>query len=111
MPYPDPASPGLAGNPGDWADRQALNELRYKRYLEHLAGFEPGESDLSDEEILARRAARNSDVQQPKPAPTAMSGPGMARVPFDAVLGQLKARQRDEEPKSALGSIFSKKEK
>jgi hypothetical protein len=32
-------------------------------------------------------------------------------IGWHAILGQLKARQRDEEPKSALGSIFSKKEK
>ncbi len=30
-------------------------------------------------------------------------------IGWHAILGQLKARQRDEEPKSAIGSIFSKK--
>ncbi|WP_243357856.1 hypothetical protein [Fundidesulfovibrio terrae] len=92
MPYPAPEHPGTAGKSSDRADQQALNELRYKRYLEHLAGFEPGESDLSDEEILSRRAARNSGVQRLKSAMTVVSGPGMACVPFEAVLGQLKAR-------------------
>lgn len=32
-------------------------------------------------------------------------------IGWHAILGQLKARQREDEPKSALGSIFSKKEK
>ena len=32
-------------------------------------------------------------------------------IGWHAILGQLKARQREEEPKGALGSIFSKKEK
>ncbi len=54
MPY----SPSTRTDPAasEAADRQALNEQRYKRYIEHLAGFAPGESDLPDEEIMRRRA-------------------------------------------------------
>jgi len=55
MPYPTTAGPAGYAATGA-AGQQAANELRYKRYLEHLAGFAPGESDLSDEEILRRRA-------------------------------------------------------
>ncbi|MFP5220983.1 MAG: hypothetical protein ACLGSA_01700 [Acidobacteriota bacterium] len=53
MPYPtqagtaDPTAMGAM-------DEQARKRLVYERYLDHISGFAPGESELSDEEIMRR---------------------------------------------------------
>ncbi|WP_243358364.1 hypothetical protein [Fundidesulfovibrio terrae] len=98
MPYPTTAGPAGYAAAGA-VDQQAANELRYKRYLEHLAGFAPGESDLPDEEILRRRA-----MAQGTPQPQAGTGyapgsampqpgqPAPSQVPLQAILASLKAR-------------------
>ncbi len=45
-------------------DEQAAKRRRYEEALDRFAGFEPGESQLSDEEIMARRAARQRGLSQ-----------------------------------------------
>ncbi|MFP5240536.1 MAG: hypothetical protein ACLGQW_11955, partial [Acidobacteriota bacterium] len=69
-----------------------------------LAGFAPGESELPDEEILRRRAARQEaqpfqggftgqPSQSTQMAPTEGAQPGgSARAPVQAVLAQLMSR-------------------
>jgi hypothetical protein len=92
MPYPTTAGP--VGSAAGAADPQALNELRYKRYLEHLSGFAPGESDLPDEEVLRRRAmAQGSPQPQPGFAPSQIAAqPARSLPPMQPILAQLMAR-------------------
>ena len=112
MPYPtqagtaDPTAMGAM-------DEQARKRLVYERYLDHIAGFAPGESELSDEEIMRRRQLQAQGQPQgyprnqggmPSPgyapgAPGRQPGQpmqagqtGMGQVPFEAILAQLKAR-------------------
>lgn len=93
MPYPTQAGPAGSAAMGA-ADQQAANELRYKRYIEHLAGFAPGESDLPDEETLRRHAMAAANLQSAAPAAQAQAqAQATARqAPFQAVLADLKMR-------------------
>ncbi|WP_027191912.1 hypothetical protein [Fundidesulfovibrio putealis] len=106
MPYPtqagtaDPTAMGAM-------DEQARKRLVYERYLDHIAGFAPGESELSDEEIMRRRQLQAQGQPQGYPRNQGgMPSPGYApgapgrqpmqagggQVPFEAILAQLKAR-------------------
>ncbi|MFP5223534.1 MAG: hypothetical protein ACLGSA_14680 [Acidobacteriota bacterium] len=92
MPYP--TDTGLA-------DEQARKRQLYEDALDRFAGFEPGESQLTDDQIMARRAARGQagapgtsgafQRQRPLP-PFGQPIPGASTMPFEAVLAQLKAR-------------------
>ncbi len=68
-----------------------------RQEIHELIGSAPSLRYLSE---LNEGASRNLETQWHK-----------IYIGWHAILGQLKARQREEEPKSALGSIFSKKEK
>jgi len=82
MPYPDQTGTGLT-------DEQAAKRQRYEDALDRWAGFEPGESQLVGEEIMARRAARQrAAAHQPQSA----AGYSPPQVPFDAVIAQLMTR-------------------
>ncbi|MFP5220981.1 MAG: hypothetical protein ACLGSA_01690 [Acidobacteriota bacterium] len=106
MPYPtqagtaDPTAMGAM-------DEQARKRLVYERYLDHISGFAPGESELSDEEIMRRRQLQSQGQPQDYPRNQgSMPSPGYApgapgrqpmqagagQVPFEAILAQLKAR-------------------
>jgi len=95
MTYPNPTGPAGSAAMGA-ADEQALKLRRYEEALDRFAGFEPGEYQLSDEEIMARRAARAAASNQGRPA----SGMGAAPMPqsvpaippTQAILAQLRAR-------------------
>ncbi|MFP5221101.1 MAG: hypothetical protein ACLGSA_02295 [Acidobacteriota bacterium] len=89
MPYP-------VNTGSDLADEQARKRQLYEDALDRFAGFEPGESKLSDEQIMARRAARQQSGvpagfsrQQPS-APFAQRG--VNDTPFDTLLAHLKAQ-------------------
>ena len=92
MPYP--TNTGLA-------DEQAIKRQRYEDALDRFAGFEPGESQLTDDQIMARRAARGQANafgasgafrhQNPFP-PFRQSAPGASAMPFETILAQLKSR-------------------
>jgi len=91
-------------------DEQARKRLVYERYLDHISGFAPGESELSDEEIMRRRQLQAQGQPQGPPqnqggmpspgytpgAPAGQTGQpmqtGAGQVPFEAILAQLKAR-------------------
>lgn len=103
MPYPTqsgPADPTAMGA----MDEQARKRLVYERYLDHISGFAPGESELSDEEIMRRRQLQAQGQPQGYPrnqggthspgyAPGAQAGQSRAgQVPFEAILAQIKAR-------------------
>ena len=92
MPYP--TNTGLA-------DEQARKRQLYEHALDRFAGFEPGESQLTDDQILARRAARgqsatsgDSGAFQPQSQfpPFRQSTLGANAMPFETILAQLKAR-------------------
>jgi len=84
-PYPT----GSAGSAAmEATDEQADKRRRYEEALDRFAGFEPGESQLSDEEIMARRAARAAAVNQGRVAPQGMP----AVPPTQAILAQLHMR-------------------
>ncbi|MFP5223593.1 MAG: hypothetical protein ACLGSA_14980 [Acidobacteriota bacterium] len=92
MPYPTQAGSTETG----FADEQAIKRQRYEEALDRFAGFEPGESQLSDEQILARRAARQ---QSGVPAGFSRQQPsaqfaqrGVNDIPFDTLLAHLKAQ-------------------
>ncbi|WP_243368429.1 hypothetical protein [Fundidesulfovibrio soli] len=95
MPYPTMSGP--AGQQSS-ADGQARNELAYRRYLEQLAGFAPGESELPDEEILRRRALAQDAGQPGQAAPRNLPPQGstqpVAAAPdaLRSALAQLAAR-------------------
>lgn len=89
MPYPNSSDPGLN-------DEQARKRQLYEKALDRFAGFEPGESQLSDEQIMARRAARQQSGvsagffrQQP---PAQFPRQTVNDIPFDTLLAHLKAR-------------------
>jgi len=97
MPYPNSSNPGLT-------DEQARKRQLYEEALDRFAGFEPGESQLTDEQIMARRAARGQasapgvsgapgafQHQGPFP-PFRQSPPSASAMPFETILAQLKAR-------------------
>jgi len=93
MPYPDQTGTGLTGE-------QAAKRQRYEDALDRWAGFEPGESQLSDEEIMARRAARQrASAHQPQ----SPAGYGAPQVPFDAVIAQLMTRPGMAEHLEGIG--------
>lgn len=96
MPYTTPTSTSPDESAAMGAgDRQAANELRYKRYIEHLAGFAPGELDLSDEEILRRRALAQARTEAGAAQAANLADPAQAssrHLPFEAVLSALKTR-------------------
>ena len=92
MPYP--TDTGLS-------DEQAIKRQRYEDALDRFAGFEPGESQLTDDQIMARRAARGQAgapgapgaFQHQSPFPSfRQSTPGANAMPFETILAQLKAR-------------------
>ena len=95
MPYP--TNTGLA-------DEQAIKRQRYEHALDRFAGFEPGESQLTDDQIMARRAARGQEsasgasgapgaFQHQSPfLPFRQSPPSANAMPFETILAQLKAR-------------------
>ncbi|WP_243311931.1 hypothetical protein [Fundidesulfovibrio agrisoli] len=91
MPYPTMSGP--AGQQSS-ADGQARNELAYRRYLEQLAGFAPGESELPDEEIQRRRALAQDAVQPAQAAPRNLPPQPVAAAPdaLRSALAQLAAR-------------------
>jgi len=82
MPYPVKTGTGLT-------TEQAAKRQRYEDALDRWAGFEPGESQLSDEEIMARRAARKRAATL---QPRTTAGYGAPQVPLDAVIAQLMTR-------------------
>jgi len=83
------------------ADEQAIKRQRYEDALDRFAGFEPGESQLTDDQIMARRAARGQAAtsgapgvfqpQSPFQSPRQSSHSANA-IPFETILAQLKAR-------------------
>jgi len=89
MPYPNPSDPGFA-------DEQARKRQLYEEALDRFAGFEPGESQLTDEQIMARRAARQkSGVSAGFPQQqsyTRFDQRGVNDIPFDTLLAHLKAQ-------------------
>ncbi|WP_027191086.1 hypothetical protein [Fundidesulfovibrio putealis] len=89
MPYP-------VNIGSDLADEQARKRKLYEDALDRFAGFEPGESQLSDEQIMARRAARQ---QSGVPAGLSRHQPfaqfaqrGVNHIPFETLLAHLKAQ-------------------
>ena len=73
-------------------EEQAAKRRRYEEALDRFAGFEPGESQLSDEEIMARRAARQRDMNPSPERTTALAGHVGQTLPFEAVVNQLLLR-------------------
>ncbi|KAF0235031.1 MAG: hypothetical protein FD177_190 [Desulfovibrionaceae bacterium] len=89
MPYP--TDTGLS-------DEQARKRQQYEEALGRFAGFEPSESQLTDDQIMARRAARGQESasgafhhQSPLP-PFRQPISGASAMPFETILAQLKAR-------------------
>ncbi|WP_027189809.1 hypothetical protein [Fundidesulfovibrio putealis] len=92
MPYPTQAGSTETG----FAEEQARKRQLYEDALDRFAGFEPGESQLSDEQIMARRAARQQSGvsagfsrQQPS---AQFAQRGVNDIPFDTLLAHLKAQ-------------------
>ncbi|MFP5222691.1 MAG: hypothetical protein ACLGSA_10420 [Acidobacteriota bacterium] len=97
MPYPTDS--GLS-------DEQARKRQLYEDALDRFAGFEPGESQpgesqLTDDQIMARRAARGLSATSGAPGAFQphsqfpsfrQSTPGANAMPFETILAQLKAR-------------------
>jgi len=73
------------------ADEQARKRQLYEEALDRFAGFEPGESQLSHEEIMARRAARAGQTARRQSGPGPSSIPPSSHPPFEAILGRLMA--------------------
>jgi len=71
------------------ADEKAAKRQRYEEALDRWAGFEPGESQLSDEEIMARRTARQRAAA---PQKQAFARTGAPQIPFNALVAQLMMR-------------------
>ena len=92
MPYPTQAGSTETG----FADEQARKRQQYEDALDRFAGFEPGESQLSDEQIMARRAARQQlgvPVGFSRQQPFAQFAQrGVNDIPFDTLLAHLKAQ-------------------
>jgi hypothetical protein len=92
MPYPTQAGSTETG----FADEQARKRQLYEEALDRFAGFEPGESQLSDEQIMARRAKRQQSgvsagfSRQQSLAHFAQRG--VNNIPFETLLAHLKAR-------------------
>lgn len=92
MPYP--TDTGLA-------DEQARTRQLYEDALDRFAGFEPGESQLTDDQIMALRAARGQEATSGASGAFPHQSPflsfrqailGASAMPFETVLAQLKAR-------------------